>query len=535
MLSPTNQNYLNNKKILKNLLLKNSPDKYRPQFWLSMTGAEREKEQHKGYYYKIIYEYPEYIPSKWDTVITADLKRTYPNDEYFKKPENRKKIKNVLTAYSRRNSKIGYCQGFNFIVARLLRIFNKEQDAFWIFVQIIENILPCEFYSDLVGIMSDCSLCLTILKETNKKIMKKLEGLEVVLNNLLYKWFISLFVENTSNETFLNIWDALMVDGDVVLLRAVSSILELAEDKILQCEGIESLTEFFEEKMSKYNFPREKLMKMLLNDGLLKFSPKQIEKMKEEINKEVINNLIKTKKNEVKKTQLDINGVEIECDLDYPFCLKEFENNENKSRNRLYLPVQNKKYGDEPLTIEEKEKYKQMLQNEAIKDFELKNIQVVQTFRTNNPIDFKSNYFQKNSELKEGPFIDEEEEMVNSQKREAVFGIDPHHQQEKNKHISLNEKLIETIKVYQNLLIHRAEHLCKTTKKTSEKVLTKGNSNKEELGLMITNKSNATKNFLSNVAKDVNDNKYTTIIGSIQKSFNTSSEIELMTEDEKKP
>ena len=43
------------------------------------------------------------------------------------------------------------------------------------------------------------------------------------------------------------------------------------------------------------------------------------------------------------------------------------------------------------------------------------------------------------------------------------------------------------------------------------------------------------KNFLSNVDKDVNDNKYTTIIGSIQKSFNTSSEIELMTEDEKKP
>ena len=50
-----------------------------------MTGAKREKEQRKGYYYKIIYEYPEYIPSKWDTVITADLKRTYPNDEYFKK------------------------------------------------------------------------------------------------------------------------------------------------------------------------------------------------------------------------------------------------------------------------------------------------------------------------------------------------------------------------------------------------------------------------------------------------------------------
>ena len=499
-----------------------------------MTGAKREKEQRKGYYYKIIYEYPEYIPSKWDTVITADLKRTYPNDEYFKKPENKKKIKNLLTAYSRRNSKIGYCQGFNFIAARLLRIFDKEEEAFWIFVQIIENILPCEYYSELVGIMRDCSLCLTILKETNKKVMKKLEGFEVVLNNLLYKWFISLFVENTSNETFLNIWDAMMIDGDVVLLRAVSAILELAEDKILQCEGIENLTEFFEEKISKYNFPRDKLMKLLLNDGLLKFSHKEIQKMKEEINREQINNLIKTKKNEVKKIQLDINGVEIECDLDYPFCLKEFEDDESKSKNRLYLPFESKKNGDEPLTNEDKEKYKKMIQDVIIKDFELKNIQVVQTFRTNNPIEFKSNYFQKNSELKEVPFIDEEEEMVNSKKRTAIFGIDPNHQQEK-KDISINEKLIETIKVYQNLLIHRAEHLCKTTKRTSEKILTQGNSNKEELGRMLTNKSNATKNFLSNVAKDVNEDKYTTIIGSIHKSFNTNSEMELMTEDEKKP
>ena len=256
--------------------------------------------------------------------------------------------------------------------------------------------------------------------------------------------------------------------------------------------------------------------------------------MKEDINREVINNLIKTKKNEVKKIQLDINGVEIECDLDYPFCLKEFEDDESKSKNRLYLPFESKKNGDEPLTNEDKEKYKKMIQDVIIKDFELKNIQVVQTFRTNNPIEFKSNYFQKNSELKEVPFIDEEEEMVNSKKRTAIFGIDPNHQQEK-KDISINEKLIETIKVYQNLLIHRAEHLCKTTKRTSEKILTQGNSNKEELGRMLTNKSNATKNFLSNVAKDVNEDKYTTIIGSIHKSFNTNSEMELMTEDEKKP
>lgn len=78
--------------------------------------------------------------------------------------------------------------------------------------------------------------------------MLKIKNFEVILNNLLYKWFISLFIENTSHETFLNVWDALMLDGNIVLLRAVSSILDLMEEQILQADGFEELTKIFEEK-----------------------------------------------------------------------------------------------------------------------------------------------------------------------------------------------------------------------------------------------------------------------------------------------
>ena len=416
----------------------------------------------------------------------------------------------------------------------MLKLFDKEEDVFWIFVQIIENILPCEFYSELVGIMRECSLCSIILTEySNKKIMKKLEGFEVVLNNLLYKWFISLFVENTSHETFLNIWDALMIDGNIVLLRAVSAILELLEEKIMKSEGIENLTVLFEETISKYNFPRDKLMKLLLNENILKISMKDLEKRREIAYKKVIKTLIKTKKNEVKKIQVDINGVEIECDLDYPFCLKEFEDDGNKNRKK-HLPAQIKQKEEEAETKEGKENNKNLLEEEQdIQDFQLKNIQLVQTFRSNNPIIFKPNYFQKINELKEGPFIDEEEEIVKTRKLEAIFGFDPYGAPDK-KSISVNDKLIEKVKVYQNLLIHRDEHLCKTKKKTSEEVLAKDNShNKEELSKSITFKSNATQNFLLNVTKDVNNNEIRNIIGNIQKSFNPSSELELMPNQEK--
>ena len=279
VIDTSNPNYISTRKKLRNLLLKKSPDKNRAKYWFLLSGAEREKNLHPGYYHNIIYEYPDYIPSKYKTIIEADLDRTCPTEDFFKKPENRKKLSNVLIAYSRRNCKIGYCQGFNFIVAKLLQIF-EEEDAFWLFVQIIENILPCEYYSELVGIMGYCSLCLRILTESNKKVMLKIKNFEVILNNLLYKWFISLFIENTSHETFLNVWDALMLDGNIVLLRAVSSILDLMEEQILQADGFEELTKIFEEKISKYNCPRDKFMKLLLNEGKLRYSNAEIQMQK---------------------------------------------------------------------------------------------------------------------------------------------------------------------------------------------------------------------------------------------------------------
>jgi hypothetical protein len=59
-----------------------------------------------------------------------DLHRTFPGDPYFEKEENIIKLKNILLAYSRRNISIGYCQGFNFIVGRLLKVYDSEVKYF---------------------------------------------------------------------------------------------------------------------------------------------------------------------------------------------------------------------------------------------------------------------------------------------------------------------------------------------------------------------------------------------------------------------
>ena len=42
----------------------------------------------------------------------------------------------------------------NFIVGNILKYLNEEQ-TFWIFVSIVENNLPIDYYSDMLGILVD--------------------------------------------------------------------------------------------------------------------------------------------------------------------------------------------------------------------------------------------------------------------------------------------------------------------------------------------------------------------------------------------
>lgn len=61
-------------------------------------------------------------------------------------------LRRVLSAYVLRNPTIGYCQGMNNIVAKLISAMDEE-DAFWTFCQTIEQILPLDYYSNMLGVL----------------------------------------------------------------------------------------------------------------------------------------------------------------------------------------------------------------------------------------------------------------------------------------------------------------------------------------------------------------------------------------------
>lgn len=118
------------KQILKYLSILGTPSFYRPKLWLLSSGAKQDIQSNPNYYSNLL-QLSKEIPNKYEIQIIKDIPRT--NEEILKKnPTFSEMMKNILLCYSIRNSSIGYCQGFNFIVLRLLQVLQNEVIIFFI-------------------------------------------------------------------------------------------------------------------------------------------------------------------------------------------------------------------------------------------------------------------------------------------------------------------------------------------------------------------------------------------------------------------
>jgi Rab-GTPase-TBC domain len=111
------------KQVLKIICKKGIEEKFRRDLWLRASGASAAMNlpENRGYYRrlkKLALEYPN--PSF--NQIELDLRRTFTELKVNKSERLIVKLRNVLTTYCKRNPTIGYCQGMNFLVGRLLKV-----------------------------------------------------------------------------------------------------------------------------------------------------------------------------------------------------------------------------------------------------------------------------------------------------------------------------------------------------------------------------------------------------------------------------
>ena len=122
------------KKLYKLLLIKGViPSQYRPEFWFISSGAKRELTRHPNYYKFICENYPKNKISLWEeSEIEKDIKRSFPEEKFFRNEYNLARFRRILNSYFKRNL-TGYTQGCNQIVGRLLETINDEEKTFGFF------------------------------------------------------------------------------------------------------------------------------------------------------------------------------------------------------------------------------------------------------------------------------------------------------------------------------------------------------------------------------------------------------------------
>lgn len=223
-------------KILQKLINeKGIPPKYRNFLWFELSGAKTRAVA--GEYQRLL----EVSQSTSDTQmlknidqIMLDLHRTLPSNIYFNNQKTKEPgpqffaLKNILMAFVAYKPTIGYCQGMNKLVGNIMLGVNEshsqggsklnEEYVFWLFVSIVEDILPCfgeyNFYHpEALNLINEESLSFDrLFTAFLPDLASHLNSISIEIELIVIGWWIGVFTEAvTSIDLWFDIIDGLLI------------------------------------------------------------------------------------------------------------------------------------------------------------------------------------------------------------------------------------------------------------------------------------------------------------------------------------
>lgn len=225
------------------------PMKYRTKIWSELIGSE--SLMNPAEYYTLVNDSE--ANDEAESQIELDLYRTMPFNIFFKdNGPGLKKLKNILIAFSKRCPNIGYCQGMNFIAANMLLVYSNEEDAYWSFVGLIENILPKGFFN-LINIKNDLIRFKKNLMENLPRLSEHFANIDVEIEPICFNWFISLFTDSLPIHVVFRIWDIMMLNGYTEIFKISIALFKTFERNLLTFKNNIEVYEFMK-NLNKANF-----------------------------------------------------------------------------------------------------------------------------------------------------------------------------------------------------------------------------------------------------------------------------------------
>eukprot|EP01061_Rhynchopus_euleeides_P015933 TRINITY_DN27062_c0_g1_i3.p1 TRINITY_DN27062_c0_g1~~TRINITY_DN27062_c0_g1_i3.p1 ORF type:complete len:823 (+),score=201.51 TRINITY_DN27062_c0_g1_i3:74-2542(+) len=225
----------------------------------------------------------------WCTELEKDLARTFVDHPYFSTGEcpGRQKLRRVLSALSYRNPLVNYCQAFNYVCGYLL-LNTGEEDAFWLMVALLEDVLPNDYYNThLVGITVDLRVLEDLIADLCPTLSSHFDEFNIDVAPFAAGWIMNLYVNVFPIEVTMRIWDVLFAQGPKIIFRVVVGVLRLFEQELLRMQSVGEVLEFLTTECKRLHDPTE-LFKagLTLNLGKTKLTRLR-EKHRKDVMKEV--------------------------------------------------------------------------------------------------------------------------------------------------------------------------------------------------------------------------------------------------------
>ena len=327
-----------NKEELKNILsilliTEEMPQNFFTNFWLTCSGANDLMNQNKGQYKKLVKAFDILVKNKHpfylylEKKMSVDLNRSFNHKKVNPTQENINQLKNILSAFTVRNVSINYCQGLNSLVSYFLQMTDfNEEESFYLFLNLMENILPYDYYLHGIGVEAELNVINILLEKYEPDLMKYLNDLQgqMVLYSFISQCITSLLIfkmdQNITNFAFNCFFGFTLLEekGDTFyyFYKIVLGIIKSLKKDLLKCQNIQQINELLklENEQKKENL--ETIFYFTLFDNNKKnFDINYIKKLR----RDEVNKIIKQK---TIKFNFD-NKENIPCDISYPICIEE--------------------------------------------------------------------------------------------------------------------------------------------------------------------------------------------------------------------
>ena len=318
------------------LLTEEIPNNFVIKLWLTSAKIEEKINNNKDQYTKLVKAYDILLKNKHplylflEDKIADDLNRSFDQNQVKITNDNIIQLKNILNAFTVRNATINYCQGFNIIGALFLQMTNfKEEESFYLFCRLLEEIIPYDYYFFGIGIEAEMEIVIQLLNKFEPEIYNhilKIKGCELILYGLITQIVTSLFSFKAGKNITIFFYTCMFgffsleekkEDIYYYFYKAILAIFKTFKKEILKVKD----DKLFSELLDMNNFSKERMQ------GIIYFTLFDESKESLDINyaKDIRDKCVNKIFNEKKLKFKFKNEQGLECNINYPVCLCEPE------------------------------------------------------------------------------------------------------------------------------------------------------------------------------------------------------------------